>query len=296
MSNLAMGLALLLLATGGTLHAQVNPATVKNQAQNGVNQSQQTHPPAQGQTQGHNQTKPPTQTPPKTQTQNQSTAGQQTTTKQTNPPAKSPANPPVTPGAKSPSTNPTKPPATQGQQPPKTSATNDTAKQKQKNAPPKTTPPKTAQTNHPAPAGPPAKQTPPKTNAKTPAKTPATETTASRPPPPPVRRDPFVMLVGKRQGGSGGEMVRLPPGKAGLQVNTLVIKGILSSPSGMIVVVANPQRSVYFLHVGDQLFDGSVERIEIDGVTFHEVGKDAFGKPIERQVTRKLNPSLGEQP
>jgi hypothetical protein len=61
-------------------------------------------------------------------------------------------------------------------------------------------------------------------------------------------------------------------------------------------VVANPQKSVYFLRVGDELFDGRVERIELSGVLFHEVGKDAFGKPVEREVTRKLNPSSGEQP
>jgi Tfp pilus assembly protein PilP len=111
-----------------------------------------------------------------------------------------------------------------------------------------------------------------------------------------VRRDPFVTLVGKHQAGGDVAPKHLPPGKAGLEVNTLVIQGIVSSPTGMIALVANPQRSVYFLHVGDQLFDGRVDRIEIDGVTFHEVGKDAFGKPLERQVTRKLNPSLGEQP
>jgi Tfp pilus assembly protein PilP len=111
-----------------------------------------------------------------------------------------------------------------------------------------------------------------------------------------VRRDPFVTLVTKKQ--QGGEMtpIHLPPGKAGLQVNTLVIQGILSSPNGMIAVVANPQKSVYFLHAGDEIFDGRVEKIEIDGVTFHEVGKDTFGKPLERSVTRKLNSSLGEQP
>ncbi len=230
-SNPAMGLALLLLAPMGTLHAQVNPATVKNQAQSGVNQAQQTN--------------------SATQAQGQSQNGRQGTGVQSNPPAKPPATPP--------------------QQPPKKPATNNAATQKQKNPPPKP--------------------------AQTPGKKPAsTTTTTGRPTPPPVRRDPFVTLVGKHQGGSEGEMVRLPPGKAGLQVNTLVIQGILSSPSGMIAVVANPQRSVYFLHAGDELFDGRVERIDIDGVTFHEVGKDAFGNPTERQVIRKMNPSLGEQP
>jgi len=64
----------------------------------------------------------------------------------------------------------------------------------------------------------------------------------------------------------------------------------------MIAVVANPQRGVYFLREGDALFDGRVEHINMDAVTFHEVGKDAFGNPVEREVTKKLNPSSGEQP
>jgi hypothetical protein len=110
------------------------------------------------------------------------------------------------------------------------------------------------------------------------------------------RRDPFITLVGKQTGGSG-PVVNLPPGKGGLQVSTLILQGIVSGPNGMIAVVANPQKSVYFLHVGDELFDGRVEKIEIGSVLFHEVGKDAFGKPVEREVSRKLNPSsIGDQP
>jgi hypothetical protein len=109
------------------------------------------------------------------------------------------------------------------------------------------------------------------------------------------RRDPFITLVGKQTGGNG-PVVNLPPGKGGLQVSTLILQGIVSGPNGMIAVVANPQKSVYFLHVGDELFDGRVDKIEIGSVLFHEVGKDAFGKPVEREVTRKLNPSSGDQP
>lgn len=110
------------------------------------------------------------------------------------------------------------------------------------------------------------------------------------------RRDPFVTLVGKQSGGGDGSALHLPPGKAGLQVSTVMLQGIVSGPNGMIAVVANPQKSVYFLHEGDALFDGRVEKIEMGSVTFHEVGKDAFGKPLEREVTKKLNPSSGEQP
>jgi hypothetical protein len=110
------------------------------------------------------------------------------------------------------------------------------------------------------------------------------------------RRDPFIGLVGRQPGGANGPVIKLPPGKGGLQVSTVMLQGIVSGPNGMIAVVANPQKSVYFLRVGDELFDGRVEKIDIGSVTFHEVGKDAFGKPIEREVTKKLNPSSGDQP
>jgi hypothetical protein len=120
-------------------------------------------------------------------------------------------------------------------------------------------------------------------------------TRTTKPTLPQGRRDPFITLIGKQTGG-GGPALNLPPGKGGLQVSTLILQGIVSGPNGMIAVVANPQKSVYFLRVGDELFDGRVEKIEIGSVLFHEVGKDAFGKPVEREVTRKLNPSSGEQP
>jgi hypothetical protein len=40
-----------------------------------------------------------------------------------------------------------------------------------------------------------------------------------------------------------------------------------------------------------------VDRITIEGITFHEMGKDAFGKPLERDVTKRINAiNSGEQP
>ncbi|HET8964911.1 MAG TPA: hypothetical protein VFN20_01760, partial [Candidatus Acidoferrum sp.] len=86
-----------------------------------------------------------------------------------------------------------------------------------------------------------------------------------------------------------------PPGKAGLQVGTLRLDGIVRSPNGMIAVVANPQQRTYFLREGDKLYDGTVEKISMEGVTFHEEGKDAFGKPVERQVSKRLYSTAGEQ-
>ena len=108
------------------------------------------------------------------------------------------------------------------------------------------------------------------------------------------RRDPFESLVG-RQKAAADAARNLPPGKAGLQVSTLRLDGVVKAPNGMIAVVTNPQSRTYFLREGDQLYDGRVEKIAMDGVSFHETGKDAFGKPVERQVNKRIYASAGEQ-
>jgi Tfp pilus assembly protein PilP len=108
------------------------------------------------------------------------------------------------------------------------------------------------------------------------------------------RRDPFESLVGRQQAQAAAAK-NLPPGKAGLQVSTLRLDGIVRSSNGMIAMVSNPQARTYFLREGDQLYDGKVEKIAMDGVSFHEMGKDAFGKPVERQVNKRIYSTAGEQ-
>lgn len=107
------------------------------------------------------------------------------------------------------------------------------------------------------------------------------------------RRDPFESLVNRQKDQNAGK--NLPPGKAGLQVSTLRLDGIVRSSAGMIAVVSNPQSRTYFLREGDQLYDGRVDKIAMDGVSFHELGKDAFGKPVERQVQKRIYATAGEQ-
>ena len=107
------------------------------------------------------------------------------------------------------------------------------------------------------------------------------------------RRDPFESLVNRQKDQNAGK--NLPPGKAGLQVSTLRLDGIVRSSAGMIAVVSNPQARTYFLREGDQLYDGRVDKIAVDGVSFHELGKDAFGKPVERSVQKRIYASAGEQ-
>jgi len=106
------------------------------------------------------------------------------------------------------------------------------------------------------------------------------------------KRDPFAPLISEKKDAGGPH---LPPGKAGLVIATVRVDGAVHSPSGMIAVVSNPGNSVYFIREGDRLYDGDVEKIGLDGVTFKEESKDAFGKPVERMVTKRIYASAGEQ-
>jgi hypothetical protein len=104
------------------------------------------------------------------------------------------------------------------------------------------------------------------------------------------KRDPFAPLINDKK-----DTVHLPPGKAGLVIATVRVDGAVRSGNTMIAVVSNPEQSVYFVREGDKLYDGDVEKIGLDGVTFKENSKDAFGKPIERMVTKRIYASAGEQ-
>jgi Pilus assembly protein, PilP len=106
------------------------------------------------------------------------------------------------------------------------------------------------------------------------------------------KRDPFVPLVTDKKD-SGAE--HLPPGKAGIVIASVRVDGTVKSGNGMIAVVSNPDQRVYFIREGDRLYDGDVEKISLDGVTFKENSKDAFGKPVERIVTKRIYATAGEQ-
>jgi Tfp pilus assembly protein PilP len=168
--------------------------------------------------------------------------------------------------------------------------------------PPAAAPQKNAAAPTAKPAAKPASKPPAKTAAPKPAKKPATPArtvSAKKPanatePAKIARRDPFESLVSRQQSAANAAK-NLPPGKAGLQVSTLRVDGIVKATNGMIAVVTNPQARTYFLREGDRLYDGAVEKISMDGVTFHEEGKDAFGKPVERQVNKRIYSIAGEQ-
>lgn len=141
----------------------------------------------------------------------------------------------------------------------------------------------------PAKAGAPAQKPAAKPKAKSAA--PAAPTPEAEPKV--ARRDPFESLIGRQQ--RQAQQVPAIAGKPGLIIASLRLDGVVRAPNGMIAVVTNPQQRTYFLREGDQLYDGRVEKITMDSVSFHEVGRDAFGKPVERQVNKRIYPSPGEQ-
>lgn len=123
---------------------------------------------------------------------------------------------------------------------------------------------------------------------------------APLPPPPPVAveeamhsRDPFAPLVKASEPDAGH--TNLPPGIAGLQVATMRLEGMVRTSDGVMAVVANPEDHVYFLHTGDHIFDGVVEKIDIGQITFQQESKDAFGRVVQREVTKRLYPIAGDE-
>lgn len=144
----------------------------------------------------------------------------------------------------------------------------------------------------------PAPQAPAKAPANVVSKRPAAKATSrvttAQTSAPASRRDPFLPLISKTATGKGVPE-NLPPGPGGLMVSTLRLEGIVRAPSGMIAIIANPQQRVYFVREGAALYDGTVEKIALDSVTFRERGQDPFGKAVDRPVVKRLYPRAGEQ-
>lgn len=106
-------------------------------------------------------------------------------------------------------------------------------------------------------------------------------------------RDPFTPLINENKEMAGNQ--HLPPGKAGLVITSVRVDGTVRSDAGMIAVLSNADQRTYFVREGDRLYDGEVEKIGLDGVTFRQNSKDAFGKAVERVVTKRIYASAGEQ-
>lgn len=97
------------------------------------------------------------------------------------------------------------------------------------------------------------------------------------------KRDPFISPVVSHMGGSG-----CSTGKKCLEIGQINLKGVVRSDSGMIAVVTNSMNKAYFLRENDPVFNGYVEKITGDSITFKETFQDKLGKSFTRDVVKKI--------
>ena len=97
------------------------------------------------------------------------------------------------------------------------------------------------------------------------------------------KRDPFLSPVVSHMGGSG-----CSTGKKCLEIGQVNLKGVVKADTGMIAVVTNSMNKAYFLRENDPVFNGYVEKITGDSITFKETFQDKLGKSFTRDVVKKI--------
>jgi Tfp pilus assembly protein PilP len=97
------------------------------------------------------------------------------------------------------------------------------------------------------------------------------------------KRDPFFSPVVQEASGSG-----CSTGKKCLDIGQINLRGVVKSEAGFIAVVTNGLNKAYFLRENDPVFNGYVVRITGDTVVFQETVQDKLGKPLQREVTKKI--------
>ena len=97
------------------------------------------------------------------------------------------------------------------------------------------------------------------------------------------KRDPFISPVVSHVGGSG-----CSSGKKCLEIGQINLKGVVKADTGMIAVVTNSMNKAYFLRENDPVFNGYVEKITGDSITFKETFQDKLGKSLTRDVVKKI--------
>ena len=105
--------------------------------------------------------------------------------------------------------------------------------------------------------------------------------------PNPGKRDPFLSPIALAA--SRAPAVACSAGKHCLVVGQIALKGIIQTKEGNIAMVENGARRSYYLHENDALFDGSVVKISGDSVTFRQESSDYLGKPVSKEVIKKVS-------
>ena len=109
------------------------------------------------------------------------------------------------------------------------------------------------------------------------------------------RRDPFLSLL--RVTEAPEVLGPRPDGVPGLLIDEIEVTGVFVTPQGAVAQVqAADKAKSYLLHVGDDVFDGSVvairfDRGEVAEVVFRQDVRDPTAAKPFREVIKQLNPS-----
>lgn len=105
--------------------------------------------------------------------------------------------------------------------------------------------------------------------------------------PNPGKRDPFLSPLSAAA--ARAPAAACSTGKHCLVVDQIALKGIVQTKEGNIAMVENGAKHSYYLHENDSLFDGSVEKISNDSVTFRQESNDLLGRPVSKEVVKKVS-------
>ena len=100
-------------------------------------------------------------------------------------------------------------------------------------------------------------------------------------------RDPFLSVIMNREGPpcAGG-------GKKCIAIDQVTLQGVVRSPGGPIAVISSGANKTYFLRENDPVYNGVVIKISPDSIIFRETVMDRLGKTSEREVVKKIRPSV----
>jgi hypothetical protein len=99
------------------------------------------------------------------------------------------------------------------------------------------------------------------------------------------QRDPFVSPIVERA--HAGSPTCAGSGRQCLAVGDVSLHGVVESEGRVLAVVVNGDHT-YFLREHDPLADGEVVRITRDSIVMHERLTDELGRPVTREIIRKL--------
>jgi type IV pilus assembly protein PilP len=99
------------------------------------------------------------------------------------------------------------------------------------------------------------------------------------------RRDPFLTLLGV--GGTTGSS-KSGEGAAGMAVDELSVRGVMTSRGALVAMVQGPDNKTYIVHQGDKLADGVIKSITPLGLVVIQDVNDPLSLVKQREVQKLL--------